>query len=403
MRLTTPFVDREVRHEFVAGVGRKLKPNRTMRFTNLRDFWTVQRTNSLGFLDREVSGGNLAACRVAIVGDSMVEAREVAIEDKVQAQLEALTRMHLPSLRVIANGFGLWATGQVAQLAIFDKYVRPLAPKLVVLVFHGNDFQDNFTPLKALETHLPADRLPFATAVGVGGGVFSLRQPERGPAFALQPGWRWRLLGDPSGEFSRLVARALQRVEARSWFVRWLAAAGVLQERINHRERLLALRRTHREIFADGWNDLSWIDGMASDEEIWAVYARETLPPPLAAGLDYTAFALAEFKARARRDGFALVLLTTEAVGPMGTALFGRVGRLAEAAQIDVVNLHDYIVGRDARVADASWRTDWHWSPQGHRWAAEALLEYLRANQTICAEPPTTKPSDLASVAVLDP
>lgn len=154
---------------------------------------------------------------------------------------------------------------------------------------------------------------------------------------------------------------------------------------------------------AKGWNDLSWIDDMAPDEEIWALYARDALPPPLDAGLEYTAFALSEFKARARRNGFALALLTTEAVGPAGTPMFERLAKLAEAAQIDVVNLHDHIVGRDARVADASWRTDWHWSPQGHRWAAEALLEYLTANQHVCAEPPTTRPSDPASVAVLDP
>lgn len=135
---------------------------------------------------------------------------------------------------------------------------------------------------------------------------------------------------------------------------------------------------------AAGWKDLTWIDGMAPEEEIWAMFARETLPAPLAAGLGYTAFALEEFKTRARRDGFALVLLTTEAVGPAGQPMFDRVAALAHRVQIEVVNLHDYIVGQGLRVADARWPHDWHWSPTGHRWAAAAVFQHLAANQDIC-------------------
>lgn len=379
-RLATPFVDGQAHGEFVAGVGRMLKPNTDLRATNQRDYWTVQRTNSRGFLDREInrSATNLNACRVAVVGDSMVEAQEVAIEDKVQVQLEALARTYLPRQRVVANGFGVRGTGQIAQLAIFDKYVRPLAPRLVVLVFHSNDFQDNFTPLKVLEM----GQLPWVSAARGSTGL-SLRPPERRRLVRPAQWAAWRLLGHPSPSERSFLERALGRAEHHSWFVRWLSRAGVLKARISPRDSLRIMLADAPEL-ADGWNDLSWIDDMAPDEELWALYARDTLPPPLAAGLEYTAFALAEFKARARRDGFALVLLTTEAVGPTGTPMFERASALAAAAEIDVVNLHDYIVGRDARVADASWPTDWHWSPNGHRWAAEAVLEYLAANQRVC-------------------
>lgn len=398
-RLTVPFVDQRISFKFVAGVGRMLRPNSTMQFTNLRDYWTVQRTNSLGFLDREVlPGANLGACRVALIGDSIVEAREVAIEDKVQVQIESLGRARLPETAVVAHGFGVWGTGQVAQLAVFDRYVRPLAAKLVVLVLHSNDLQDNFTPLKALAMF----RIPWVTAERDGSGAFSLRPAQRGRAGPPVPWAAWRVLGLRSNAEDSLLERTLWRVERRSWFVRWLASAGVLKSRISPREHLGFLLAKVPEL-ADPWNDLSWVDDMAPDEEIWALYARETLPPPLAAGLDYTAFAFAEFKARAQRDGFALVLLTTESVGPSGTPMFERLARLAAAAQIDVVNLYDYIVGQDMRVADASWRTDPHWSPTGHRWAAEALLEYLKANQHVCADLPLADPGDPASVAVLDP
>ena len=115
------------------------------------------------------------------------------------------------------------------------------------------------------------------------------------------------------------------------------------------------------------------------------LFARPELPPGLAEGLDYTAFALAEFKARARSDGFALVVLATEHVGGADAPMFQRLARLTRAAQIDLVDLHDYILRQGGRPADAQWREDWHWNPTGHRWAAEALFEYLAANQDVCA------------------
>ena len=35
-------------------------------------------------------------------------------------------------------------------------------------------------------------------------------------------------------------------------------------------------------------------------------------------------------------------------------------------------------------VEDANFRHDIHWTITGHRWAAEALLQYLTQNQRIC-------------------
>ena len=57
---------------------------------------------------------------------------------------------------------------------------------------------------------------------------------------------------------------------------------------------------------------------------------------------------------------------------------------LAAARGIPVINQHEYIVSRGGDVSDTYWHRDGHWNPAGHRWAAESLLEYLRANPQVC-------------------
>ena len=60
---------------------------------------------------------------------------------------------------------------------------------------------------------------------------------------------------------------------------------------------------------------------------------------------------------------------------------------------------------------DARWKYDTHWNTAGHRWAAEALLEYLKANQEICTKrksttlppPPPSWRTDYESIASGEP
>ena len=381
-RLTVPFGYSHSDGQFVHAVGVMPIPNADARKTNQREFWTVMRANSLGFYDREPPNRAraAAACHVAVIGDSFVEATQVPIEDKLQVRLEALAAERLPELDVLATGFGRSGSGQVAQLAFYDEYVWPLTPKLVVLVFVDNDFIDNFTPLAAVAAPVP-NPLGYRTAVRDGQGGFRLLPPSPASPPGRPPSpKRWLLAGPSDGR--SLVDRVLNRVEAHTWFGRWLAAVGKVRRPIRERIQENLDRKPH---LATAWDDLSWVEGMAPDETLQQVFARPTLPPALAAGLDYTAFALAEFKTRAQRDGFSLVMLATNDVGATGTPMFDRIARLASDAGIDVVNLHDHITRQGGRVAEARWKYDSHWTPQGHRWAAEALLEYLMHRQGICA------------------
>jgi hypothetical protein len=54
--------------------------------TNNRDYWTRQRANSVGFLDREPvpPEARPGTCHLIVIGDSFVEAHHVEIEQNVR-------------------------------------------------------------------------------------------------------------------------------------------------------------------------------------------------------------------------------------------------------------------------------------------------------------------------------
>ena len=96
--------------------------------------------------------------------------------------------------------------------------------------------------------------------------------------------------------------------------------------------------------------------------------------------LAFTAFGLDEFKDRAERDGAALVILATHRVSYFGGGAFARMNELAAARGIPVIDQAGVISRQGANLRDARWARDDHWNPAGHRWAAKALLAYLKRN-----------------------
>ena len=164
-----------------------------MSYTNRRDYWTVSRTNSLGFLDREPTSPEQAArsCHISLIGDSFVAAPEVFIADKSHVRLEALANRELPHPNVTTSAFGVNATGQVAQLRLYDAYARWLRPRLVVLPVVYNDLADNSNLLTAAAMGWRPDRMPHSYAERSLNGTIMLippyHQPEKMPLRKSQP------------------------------------------------------------------------------------------------------------------------------------------------------------------------------------------------------------------------
>ena len=364
---------------FVPGVGVLFEPHAEVLFTNDLDFWTTQRANSLGFLDREPPDPERAAasCHVAVIGDSFVEAIEVPIADKLHVRLEALAAAELPELDVTASAWGRRGTGQANQLPYYDEYARPLRPNLLVLVFVHNDFADNSPVLQAMWQGWDPDRTPYAFPVRGEDGSLRLRPPDPGYAENALPWF-------PPEHDNRYLW--FEDRTSRSLFLRWLGAKrralagddgqGSLAERAG----LLAARPGYEWIL-DGWEPPR---KPVSGPLLLNYLTAENPRPLFAEALEFTAWALAEFRSRADRDGAAIVVLSVHDNHryPMDAVLRG----MTEPLGIPVIGQRDWIVRSGGRNAQAQWPHDRHWSPQGHRWAAEAIFDWLRRHPETCED-----------------
>ena len=400
-RLRAPFVENIYPNVWSPTVGGIYKPNAEVRHTNGLDFWTESRTNGLGFVDREPISLERAAasCHVAMIGDSYVEALHVPIAEKFHVRLEELAAEELPHLDITTSAFGISGTGQVNQLAYYDKFARYLRPALLVLVFVNNDFVDNAPILKGLHQGMEPDKLTNVSATRGADGIITLQPPH-----PISPESR---LAVPSRH-----TRTADHATGVSLFANWLNAkrrasfADDTDPELVAQVALLSRRSPGYAALLDGWRPTTR-EGM--DDPF--LYTQD-LPPVYEDALDFTAFALDQFRERADRDGAALVILSSHTIGTRGDLGFDRLTALAEPRGIPVIDYNDYVLRQGAEPRrDTRWEHDNHWNISGHRWAAEALLEYLKENQEICTRrkrptsppPPPSWRTDYESIASGEP
>ena len=379
-RLTMPFQVSSVPREFVPKAGLLLPPDAEVRHTNHLDFWTISRANSWGFLDREPPSPERAAatCHVTMIGDSFVEAKEVPIRDKFHVRLEELAASRLPHLDVTTSAFAVENTGQVQQLPFYDEYARKLRPKLLVLVLVPNDFLDNSPVLRAITQGWDPEHLPYTSITKRPDGTMELRPPD--------PGYDDLRLPVLPGGLESLV----DRVAAISWLGTWLRAKKRNWYRI-WRPSFVAQKVVGRlEILSQQPRYAALLEGWQSVTGIWSEmlrgFDRRSFRPPVFKDALYrTAFALEQFEERADRDGVRLVILASHVWKNAAAAgIHLSLDEMAATLGIPVIDQADYILRQGARLADARWLHDGHWSPAGHQWAAEALLEYIEQRPEIC-------------------
>ena len=373
-RLTKPVPDLDWRpSHFKPGVGLLQEPGLTKRLPNGFGEWAETRANRLGFLDREPPAPERAAqsCHIAIIGDSFVEATQVPIADKFQVRLESFAAQALPRMNVTTSAFGVAGTGTVSQLPLWDEYAKELAPKVLVLVFVPNDFTGNHKLLMSLELGSDPDHMPYAYAEKTATGAIELRPPDP----------NWRSLTDLADPLPVAASRFLTR---RSLFYRYLSVKFSLlgdkyaEWNTTFQERVALLRqRPHYESAFRGWEaENGWHTQLLA--------ASENPPPVFKEALEFTGFALDEFKRRADRDGVHLVILAVHHTGDSRNPFWVTLNDLATDRGISVLSQHDHILRQGGAIEDANWPYDSHWTPAGHQWAAEVLLDYLKQNPEIC-------------------
>lgn len=355
---------------FVPGVGLLRPPQSEIAFSNGLNYWRVQRSNSLGFMDREPIDPEHAAesCHITIIGDSYVEAKEVPVSDKLQVRLEELATREKPNLDVTTSAFGIQRTGVVNQLPFYDGYARDMSPDLVVLVFVRNDLVDNSTARYALMPRHVPDRMPYGQAAkGSDGDV------------------RWlppRADFDDAPPFSHDVEalnswsnRAIYRLARASYFMRWL---GIRSKLIGGGDWVYERFRPSQDSIG---RYQEWIH---LEKRLDLPGGRMTTGDVITAGDDFTtwgftSWGLEQFKRRADHDGAALIVLASYSAGGRWDPSFELLSDIAESLDIPVVSQKDYIISQGRRVEEAHWgELDNHWTPAGHQWSAEAIWEYIK-------------------------
>ena len=347
---------RDRRTVFVPGVGELNEPGAEVRWGMHDEFFVTQRANRWGFLDREPLPPQQAArtCHIAFIGDSFVEASEVPVADKFHVRLEELAARSMPHLNITTSAFGRRATGQINQLPFYDKYARRLRPKLVVLVFVPNDIMDNHPLGAAIYDNWDPDLAPYVFAEKTAGGAMALRP--------LAPGG-WRLFSPPAvNPFSDQALR--QRIE------------------------LLAKDKRYQSVLAP------YLSEKSEGANLRPLLLDPTLPL-FREAVEFTAYALDEFRRRVDADGGQLWLLLAataryraggvlrllQAASPRHrakAALSVIMADLAKARAIPVLSQQAYIVRQGRKPGDGIFPRDGHWNSTGHLWAAETLLERLR-------------------------
>ncbi len=360
-------------------VGTTFRPNSRVVLSNGLDFHTEETSNEVGFLDRPLPPieRSQGSCRIAIIGDSFVEAAQVPIRQKVQVELQRLLEAAKPGRKVETMGFGFSGTGQLNQLGYLETFVRPRKPDVIALVFVSNDFANNSALIEAIRVGWHPAHTPRTFA------------RENAGTIELQP-------IDPDWLRHRLPLAKDERPAVHSWlirtsrFYRWLYAKLSLEypalaarmgreptEAQRTAARLAALAAAapeHARIIGD-WTPQKY------DASIDGMFERpDPLPEAFQQALRFTGFAFDVYRQRAAADGARLIVIGSH---ELSDRLEGRLEGLLEPRKIPYVSLRRHIATEGGKPADAQWRHDAHWSPRGHAWAAEALAAEI-GRQGMC-------------------
>lgn len=369
-------------------VGTTFQPNARVVLTNGLDFHVEEKSNEAGFLDRPLPpvAKPAGTCRIAFIGDSIVEAAQVPIPQKAHVELQKLLETSRPGKPVETMAVGFSGTGQLNQLGYFEAFVRPRKPDVIVLVFVSNDFANNSALLEAIRVgwHPAHTPRPFARETG---GAIELQ--------AIDPSWMAHRL--PAADDERpFLHRWLHRS---SRFYRWLYAKLTLQypavaswmgreptegTRTAGRIASLAKLAPDQAKLLEGWDPQKspGIDAMFGEPD--------PLPPAFQQALRFTSFGIEQYRQRAAQDGARLLVLGTHELGERQE---GRLKAILAERKVAYVSLKAHIGSKGGKPADAQWRHDAHWNPQGHIWAAEAVAKVMEADG-MCSPSDTHRQTD---------
>ena len=106
------------------------------------------------------------------------------------------------------------------------------------------------------------------------------------------------------------------------------------------------------------------------------------LLPAFEAAVDLTKCAFVEWQKLAEQDGFKLLVASANNVAGQIERLKAITGEL----ELPLIDLHqEFVEHHDPALAQ--FKSDGHWLPNGHRWAAAAVAKYLADNGYLGSKP----------------
>jgi len=373
-RVQLPIEEKTWPARFEPGLGFIFEPHAELRWTNHLDYATVTPTNSLGFLDREpalVDDGDVF--RIAFLGDSFVEAAQVEIDQKVHVQLEERLAERFPERRFRTFAVGYSGSGTANMLPFYDRFVREMNPQLVALVFVNNDFANNSPLLESLRNGWQPYHSPRFFVEADGDTVRDV---------PIDPDWSQHVL----------EVEPVPTVDP-PWYDGWLAWSSLyrfIRAKIGslvppEEYKLFYQRR----IDALGALDPQWAEAFAGfdpmTEDMDRMFFREDLPPVFADALVSTEAALRRLKDKVEGDGARLVVLIHEGCtfppeakmeeGYRPGLYRERLEAILDRLGIVSLDMREQFAARG--LERAHFKHDGHWSPDGHRVAAESLADFL--------------------------
>jgi len=230
--------------------------------------------------------------------------------------------------------------------------------------------------------------MPFMSAQRDARGNLELRPPD--------PEYERFLLPRMPKAWHEIQWKKLVRI---SYFAKWLDIKKIgMVDRVNE---IAVIRAAINAPIGPDPQFMAWMDIIAERPccasllDDWqpviehgyldAPFTEEYLPPVFEEALEYTAFGIDQFKRRTDSDGAALAILPVAPyMGTRGDPQFDRLNAIAEVSGIPIINNYDYIFRQGHDVWVARWSHNGHWNATGHQWVAEAVLEWLKANQDVC-------------------
>ena len=349
-----------VRYIYDIDTGTVLAPSQTMRWTNRLDYDNWVKTNSAGFHDVEHTVEKPHnTFRVAVLGDSFIEALQVPIEDGFCRQFQISLQGFFSDKQVEVINLALSGRGPAQYYRILEKKGLQYHPDLVVMaVLPANDFQDSSYDLN------PAPYRPLYR-------ITEKDEIELLP-YSIPSAWSLRSLLQRSSMAYFLVYEILQRPFWRNIFT----------QRIN----LIPSTTPDEKLTAsNGDTKIPWHLGLYIENSppIWKEAYRITLRM------------IRETSDLAQKNGARFMVFVipdkvmVESAERQEIAKYGEISidyrkpfkvlnNYCENQQISFVDLTEaFRSDYNKKHISHSWPHDGHWNQRGHSIAAETVAEYI--------------------------